>query len=79
VGGGDKDLGLILFAAVGFSFGSQMGDIAESAIKRRYDIKDSSNLIPGHGGVLDRFDGMIGAGLIATLLYLAFNIVMAAQ
>ena len=79
VGWGDKDLGLILLAAVGFSFGSQMGDIAESAIKRRYDIKDSSNLIPGHGGVLDRFDGMIGAGLIATLLYLAFNIVMAAQ
>jgi len=45
------------------SFASQMGDIAESAIKRRAGVKDSSALIPGHGGLMDRFDGMIGAGL----------------
>jgi len=43
------------------AFASQMGDIAESAIKRRTLVKDSSALIPGHGGVLDRFDAMIGA------------------
>lgn len=45
----------------------QMGDIAESAIKRRLGVKDSSQLIPGHGGVLDRFDAMIGAVLFLIL------------
>ncbi|MDH5453517.1 MAG: phosphatidate cytidylyltransferase, partial [Paracoccaceae bacterium] len=49
------------------AFASQLGDIAESAIKRRTGVKDSSNILPGHGGVLDRFDGLIGA---VTLLIL---------
>ncbi|WP_137700585.1 phosphatidate cytidylyltransferase [Marimonas lutisalis] len=54
----------IVMAAVALSFASQMGDIAESALKRRMKVKDSSNLIPGHGGVMDRFDGMMGAALM---------------
>ncbi|MFV0490564.1 MAG: phosphatidate cytidylyltransferase [Pseudorhodobacter sp.] len=41
----------------------QMGDIAESAIKRRAGVKDSSNLIPGHGGMMDRFDALAFATL----------------
>jgi len=43
------------------AFAGQMGDIAESRIKRRAGVKDASHLIPGHGGVMDRFDAMTGA------------------
>lgn len=52
---------------------SQVGDLAASAIKRNHDIKDYGNLIPGHGGILDRFDSVIFTAPIiyymATLLF----------
>ena len=47
---------------------SQIGDLAASAIKRNHDIKDYGTLIPGHGGILDRFDSIIvTAPIIFTL------------
>lgn len=58
---------LLVMMSVLTAFASQMGDAAESAIKRRTGIKDSSNLIPGHGGLLDRFDGMMGAALLVLI------------
>ncbi len=58
---------MVLIIAPVLAFAAQMGDIIESAIKRRVEAKDSSDLIPGHGGILDRFDAMAGAGAVATL------------
>lgn len=46
------------------AFAGQMGDVGESWIKRRSGVKDSSQLIPGHGGVMDRFDALTGAVLL---------------
>jgi phosphatidate cytidylyltransferase len=51
----------LLVFSVFISIFSQCGDLYESFLKRKAGRKDSSNLIPGHGGFLDRFDGMIGA------------------
>jgi len=61
---------LVLISVV-LSVAGQAGDVWESWIKRRVGVKDSSNLIPGHGGVLDRFDAMLGATLVAGGLWLA--------
>lgn len=54
---------VVLFSIL-ISIASQAGDVAESALKRKMGVKDSSNLIPGHGGFFDRFDGMLGAAVI---------------
>ena len=47
---------------------SQAGDLLESAIKRRFNAKDASHLIPGHGGLMDRLDGFLTAVLAATMV-----------
>jgi phosphatidate cytidylyltransferase len=54
--------------SIAVSMASQMGDIAESGMKRKMGVKDSSNLIPGHGGLMDRFDGMLGASLFLLVI-----------
>jgi phosphatidate cytidylyltransferase len=58
----------LVFLSPFLAFAGQMGDIAESWIKRRTGVKDSSNLIPGHGGLMDRFDALVGAMVFVMVL-----------
>lgn len=60
--------GQLIGVSVAVSMASQLGDIAESAMKRRQGVKDSSALLPGHGGLFDRFDGMLGASVFFLLV-----------
>ena len=58
----------LILLSVAVSFASQIGDIVESALKRYIGIKDSSDLIPGHGGLFDRFDAILGATVFMLVL-----------
>lgn len=62
-----RTIPLLLLGAV-LSVVSQLGDLFESAVKRRFDVKDSSHIIPGHGGLMDRLDGFVAAIVFAALV-----------
>jgi len=61
VAAGSGNLLVLGLVALVLSIVSQIGDLFESWVKRRHGCKDSSNLIPGHGGVMDRVDGLVAA------------------
>jgi phosphatidate cytidylyltransferase len=59
--------GPVLLLGAVLSVASQFGDLFESAVKRRFGVKDSSQVIPGHGGLLDRLDGFVAAIVLAAI------------
>jgi phosphatidate cytidylyltransferase len=61
-----KAVPLLASSAI-LSIASQLGDLFESAVKRRFGVKDSSHIIPGHGGLLDRLDGFVAAIVLAAV------------
>jgi phosphatidate cytidylyltransferase len=60
-------LGPLLLLGAVLSIASQLGDLFESAVKRRFGVKDSSHIIPGHGGLMDRLDGFVAAVVLAAI------------
>jgi phosphatidate cytidylyltransferase len=72
VAAGFAELGLgragpLLLLGASLSVVSQFGDLFESAVKRRFGVKDSSQIIPGHGGLMDRLDGFVAAVVVAAI------------
>jgi phosphatidate cytidylyltransferase len=64
---GPWDTVYLVLVGLGLSVAAQGGDLFESAIKRRFGAKDTSQIIPGHGGLMDRLDGFIVAAAVAAI------------
>ena len=58
----------LISISIAIAIAGQLGDVAESGLKRRVGVKDSSNILPGHGGMFDRFDAMLGASLFLLVI-----------
>ena len=69
--GGVGSLPAAIVVAIALSTLGQIGDLFESAIKRRFGVKDAGSLIPGHGGLMDRLDGFVAAAVLACVIGLA--------
>ncbi|WP_309086264.1 CDP-archaeol synthase [Chelativorans sp.] len=66
-------LGAAFILALLLSVLSQVGDLFESALKRRCGVKDSGAILPGHGGIMDRVDGLVAAAILLYLLGIVFS------
>ena len=69
---GDGLLVLAITSAI-YALVAQSGDFFQSWMKRRAGVKDSSNMIPGHGGLFDRTDGLLAVSFVSALLFLVFE------
>ncbi|MDN5926291.1 MAG: phosphatidate cytidylyltransferase [Hyphomicrobiales bacterium] len=70
---GSGAVGLAAAAAFMLAVVAQAGDLFESAVKRHFGVKDSSHVIPGHGGLMDRVDGLVAAGFALYLIGVALG------
>lgn len=61
----------VVLIGAGLGIIEQAGDLFESAVKRHYGLKDSGKLIPGHGGMMDRADGLVAAAVVAVIIAVA--------
>jgi phosphatidate cytidylyltransferase len=68
------DVGRMTLGGMALGLVGQFGDLIESALKREYGVKDASALIPGHGGFMDRVDGLAAAVVAAALFAMAVNL-----